>query len=199
VTPRTAEASMTQHVAAILSSSGRRSVPAANAPWCQRRRHQRWSERPRCRDPRVALALSEAGSFTPSLVLSNVAASERCLSGGSAPPVCLVPLSDHPEKCDHELARTDRSFRDNFARRTRSSSARVSRRSSIAPVSLVPCSPSSMLFAALRPGHGPGLRALTTAARGTVWALTRCWHFLDVDDNIARAHVHEVDARWAEA
>jgi hypothetical protein len=42
---------------------------------------------------------------------------------------------------------------------------------------LVPCSASSMLFALLRPGRGPGLRALTTPARGTCLALTR-WRFV---------------------
>ena len=162
---------MTQQVAAIRSMSGRRSVPAAHAPWFQRRRHQRWRERPRCRDPRVALALSESGSFTPSLVLSNVATTERCLSGRRAPPARLKRCRDRPEKRDQKLARVSVNYRDNFARRKRSSSVSVSRRSGIAPVSLVPCSPSSMLFAALRPGHGPGLRALTTAARGTVWLL----------------------------
>jgi hypothetical protein len=37
----------------------------------------------------------------------------------------------------------------------------------IAPMMLAPCSASSMLSAALRPGPWPGLRALTTPARGT--------------------------------
>lgn len=38
---------------------------------------------------------------------------------------------------------------------------------------LTPCSASSMLFATLRPGRWPGLRALTTPPRGTFSATTR--------------------------
>jgi hypothetical protein len=37
----------------------------------------------------------------------------------------------------------------------------------IAWMTLAPCSASSMLSASLRPGQWPGLRALTTPARGT--------------------------------
>ncbi len=40
-------------------------------------------------------------------------------------------------------------------------------RRTIAPFMLAPCSASSMLFASLRPGRRPGLRALTTPPRGT--------------------------------
>jgi hypothetical protein len=45
----------------------------------------------------------------------------------------------------------------------------------IAHLMLVPCSVSSMLFAALRPGRRPGLRALTTPPRGTFQAVARWW------------------------
>lgn len=41
----------------------------------------------------------------------------------------------------------------------------------IAHFRLAPCLASSMLFASLRPGRRPGLRALTTPARGTTWLL----------------------------
>ena len=56
-----------------------------------------------------------------------------------------------------------------------------------------------MLCAPLRPGRWPGLRALTTPPRGTVLALTRCWHFLNADDDLGRARAQEVDATQAEA
>jgi len=46
-------------------------------------------------------------------------------------------------------------------------------RRTIAPFMLAPCSASSMLCASLRPGQRPGLRALTTPPRGTIWAFAR--------------------------
>jgi hypothetical protein len=62
----------------------------------------------------------------------------------------------------------------------------------IAWMMLAPCSASSMLSASLRPGHWPGLRALTTPARGTGWHLrdggqTDEAHN-DVDDHADRAY-----------
>jgi hypothetical protein len=63
---------------------------------------------------------------------------------------------------------------------------------------LAPCSVSSMLFATLRPGRRPGLRALTAPPRGTNQAITRCWssaHFENVvfenvvDAGVAQAYV----------
>ena len=77
--------------------------------------------------------------------------------------------------------------------------AHRSRSASIAPLSLAPCSASSMLCAPLRPGLWPGLRALTTPARGTVLALARCWQFLDGDSNTLRNVAHEVDAAACDA
>lgn len=58
---------------------------------------------------------------------------------------------------------------------------------------LAPCSVSSMLFATLRPGRRPGLRALTTPPRGTTQAITRCWSSADfenvIDAGVAQAYV----------
>ena len=63
----------------------------------------------------------------------------------------------------------------------------------IAPMMLAPCSASSMLSASLRPGRWPGLRALTTPARGTDRQLRDGGRsdeaHNDVDDDIAQAYV----------
>ena len=67
-------------------------------------------------------------------------------------------------------------------------------RRTIAPFMLAPCSASSMLFASLRPGRRPGLRALTTPPRGTSWAFARWWLL----HGSTRAR-DEVDARFAQA
>jgi hypothetical protein len=62
----------------------------------------------------------------------------------------------------------------------------------IAWMMLAPCSASSMLSASLRPGHRPGLRALTTPARGTDWQLRDGGRsdedHNDVDDHVDRAY-----------
>jgi hypothetical protein len=62
----------------------------------------------------------------------------------------------------------------------------------IARMMLAPCSASSMLSASLRPGHGPGLRALTTPARGTDWPLRDGGQsdedHNDVDEHVDRAY-----------
>lgn len=162
-------------------------------------RHQRWRERPRCRDRWVALALSEAGSFTPSLVRVRVTTLSASLSGRCAPPACPELRLDRPETRGEKQDGKWSQIRNHGAPTCASSCACRSGPISIASVSLMPCSPSSMLCAPLRPGQGPGLRALTTPLRGTVLALARCWRFLDVDDHLARARVHEVDAPRAEA
>jgi hypothetical protein len=64
--------------------------------------------------------------------------------------------------------------------------------STITPMMLAPCSVSSMLSASLRPGQWPGLRALTTPARGTDWqsrdgGRSDEYHN-DVDDHVDRAY-----------
>jgi hypothetical protein len=62
----------------------------------------------------------------------------------------------------------------------------------IAQMILAPRSASSMLFASLRPGQWPGLRALTTPARGTDWQLRDGARsdedYNDVDDQVDRAY-----------
>jgi hypothetical protein len=64
--------------------------------------------------------------------------------------------------------------------------------STIARMMLAPCSASSMLSASLRPGQWPGLRALTTPARGTDWQLRDGGRsdedHNDVDDYAERAY-----------
>lgn len=190
---------LVQQVAARVLERGRRSVPAAEPPGSERRRHQRWRERPRCRDPRVALALSDAGSFTPSLVRVRAATSRARSSGRNAPPACPVLSLDCQEKHARNREVKWSQIGADVVPTIATCRAGRSGPTSIASVSLLPCSPSSMLCASLRPGRWPGLRALTTPPRGTVLALTRCWRFLDADDDSARARAHEVDGRQVEA
>lgn len=57
-------------------------------------------------------------------------------------------------RIEYEASRMRANICEICDRRRRRSSVRDSRRASIAPVSLAQCSPSSMLFAELRPGRG---------------------------------------------
>ena len=80
--------------------------------------------------------------------------------------------------------------------RTLSSSMRfggqIGNGTTIASTMLAPSSALSMLSASLRPGLWPGLRALTTPARGTDWQLRDGGHLMtvhnDVDATITRAY-----------
>ncbi len=151
---------------AAHSKSRRRSVPPRSRTPVPMSQHQRWRERPRCPASRVTQAVG-TGSFTPSLVVSNVAVSAHSLCRTNAPPACI---SSRPD-----FAGTTRPMnRMEIVR----ACTQVSRRKhhvcgprswyrTIAFLMLAPCSAPSMLFASLRPGRWPGLRALTTPPRGT--------------------------------
>jgi hypothetical protein len=123
-----------------------------------------------CRWPQTA----STGSFTPALVVSPVAViraqhvpDERaarvhvsmCEFVRGKQYVFWSPIASDPRS---HLSRKNVAIRE-----------LVLAPNTIASLTLAPCSASSMLFASLRPGRGPGLRALTTPARGTCLALTR--------------------------
>jgi len=125
------------------------------------------------------------GSFTPSLALSRVRVCLPRSCGTIAPPArpCSCPVAS--TEVGQRLSLQSVRARALFSRRTRHRSAWRSSRATIARMMLAPCSTSSMLFASLRPGPWPGLRALTTPARGTDWQ----WRDGDhCDDGL-----HEVD------
>ncbi len=151
---------------AAHSKARRRSVPPRSRAPVPTSQHQRWRERPRCPASRVTQAVG-TGSFTPSLVVPHVAVSAHSLCRTNAPPACTSSCPD--------FAGTRRPMnRMEIVR----ACTQVSRRKhhvcgprswyrTIAFLMLAPCSAPSMLFASLRPGRWPGLRALTTPPRGT--------------------------------
>ena len=132
------------------------------------------------------------GSFTPSLVVSRVRVCVPRSCGTIAPPArpCSCPVAS--AEAGQRLSLQSVRARALFSRRTRHRSAWRSSRATIARMMLAPCSTSSMLSASLRPGPWPGLRALTTPARGTDCPLRDGGHLMtvrnDVDANITRAY-----------
>jgi hypothetical protein len=82
-------------------------------------------------------------------------------------------VSRFAEQCGRRIELQSVRVRAMFFRTERPVLASRSCRRTIALFMLAPCSASSMLFAALRPGRRPGLRALTTPPRGTTWAIAR--------------------------
>ena len=101
----------------------------------------------------------------------------RCLCHRScrrkAPPACTSSCRDSPEECGLQTEQKSVRVRRTCSRVKRHVCGSRSRHRTIALFMLAPCSVSSMLFAALRPGRRPGLRALTTPPRGTCQATTR--------------------------
>jgi len=147
-------------------ASGRRPVPAVCQRRCARRVHHRWRERPRCPGPRVApghpggvvhaiagavLDRAPWGSFVGRIRAARVSRTplRSCSAiGTDVEPLCAVTSSPTWGQIE-TVCRACRG------------GARI------ACSRLAPCSRSSRLSAPRRPGHRPGLRALTTAARGT--------------------------------
>ena len=165
--------SVPQHLAATTPSR-RRSVPPSLPEPVSQSLNQRWRERPRC--PASPVAPDRRDGVVHAIVgrasCRRLCAHRSC--GTNAPPACTCSSPNSPE-------RTGRGFVQKSVR----ACARVPGRnvcscsrilpSTIAFFMLVPCSASSMLFAALRPGRRPGLWALTTPPRGTHLALARWW------------------------
>ena len=157
------------------ASVRRRFVPPSLPGPVSQSQNQRWRERPRC---------------------PAIEAAPECLDGVVHASVGRVPCRCHawweragrmrrPRAREHVRVGREKAVRHPFADRFRSR-GHLSRKNvafgesvfgpdTIASSMLAPCSASSMLFASLRPGRGPGLRALTTPPRGTSLALTRWW------------------------
>lgn len=173
MTTRAAQVPMLEHVAPSMLSIGRRSLPPAVIRPGQRPVSQQWRERPRYPGPRVAPGSDDgvvhaiAGRVRcrgprsqfvrdkrAARVAVSVAASFRTSTVRARAPICprTGPVPSEP---------------------TRRGLRRAVRTRTITPLMVAPCSASSMLFAPLRPGRRPGLRALTTPARGASRALAR--------------------------
>ena len=165
------QAFLSQHLAADTPWR-RRSVPPSLSVPLSQSVEQRWRERPRCPALRVTQAV-ETGSFTPSLVVSHVAVFAHRPRRRNAPPARTSSCRDSPEECGLQTEQKSVRARRMCSRQKRRFRRCRSRHRTIALFMLTPCSASSMLFATLRPGPGPGLRALTTPPRGMSQATTR--------------------------
>jgi hypothetical protein len=158
------------------ASVRRRFVPPSLPEPVSQSQNQRWREGPRCS------ALPVAPERRDGVVHASV---------GRVPCRCHKCSARagrwrRPHAHAHVRVRRDKAVGDPFADLvcSRGSLSRnkvafgepVFAPDTIASLMLAPCSASSMLFATLRPGRGPGLRALTTPVRGTCLAITR-WRF----------------------
>ena len=155
---------------AAFTTARRRSVPTRPRTPVPMSLHQRWRERPR----RRALRLTPA---CPDGVVHAIVgrAACRCLRAqfvqeNRAARVHIARPDATAEVCRRVPQESVRA-RAAFSRRTHAGSVARSNCTTIASMMLAPCSASSMLSASLRPGPWPGLRALTTPARGTDWQL----------------------------
>ena len=178
---------------AARQRSGRRPLPAAVVRLVQRPVSQRWRERPRCPAPRVAPA-AETGSFTPSLAVPHVAVCAACLSTkkrAARVPVCVVNFSGRSDPTNQ--SRTHWTIAANCFRTLRTIARAIATRHhrafSLRRARRRQC--SSLRF----DPAGPGLRALTTPARGTTWAFAR-W---PASDWLGRRPRSEVDAGFPQA
>ena len=174
MTVNASQALASQQVGVREQWSGRRRLPTASARHVHRPVSQRWRERPRCPALRVAPGRRRRGRSRHRW---------PCRMSAALPCVCpqrtrrprdrvrgSICPDDRPHQSVGELNRPIAML----SARCVCNHARRSRPGNIAHVSLAPCSASSMLYAPLRPGRRPGLRALTTPARGTVMAFARC-------------------------
>ena len=109
-----------------------------------------------------------------------------------APPACACSCIDARTEVGRRLVSHSVRALVRLSRGTGFDHALESGHATIARMILAPCSASSMLFASLRPGQWPGLRALTTPARGTDWQLRDGGRsdedHNDVDDHVDRAY-----------
>ena len=153
-------------------------VPAPMSP------HQRWRERPRCRalhlppghpDGVVHAIVGRVAyrCLRTQFVQENRAARVHVHAARSV-PMCSAGIGS---RTGAVLLKNTTTIGTSIELHT------------IAPMMLAPCSASSMLSASLRPGRWPGLRALTTPARGTDWQ----WRDGDDCDDGLHDGLHEVD------
>jgi hypothetical protein len=152
----------------------RRSVPTRRRTPVQQSLHQRWRERPHyaalpltpgcrngvvhaivtrvpCRCPRVPFVQEHRAARLPLCVPTCVSPRGRRRGPAMRLAICSCAVPVLLQNLSHSLVMIVPP--------------------TIAPTMLAPCSASSMLFAWLRPGPRPGLRALTTPVRGTVGQL----------------------------
>lgn len=123
------------------------------------------------------------------MVVPRVAVCEPSLCRRIALPACTSARPDPTAEVRRRIPQESIRARAQSSRSTRPRSWSTT----IAATMLAPCSASSMLCASLRPGRWPGLRALTTPARGTDWQLRDGGQRDDrsngVDASITRAYV----------
>jgi len=192
---RSVQVSVSQHLAA-RPQRRRRSLPPSPSVPMSGSVHQRWRERPRCPALRVTPGRRDG-------VVHAIVGRVRCRRPGAS---VVEEERAHPRARSHVRIHreqpVDESHGNRLLRATGLSRWHVTfaepafGRATIAISILVPCSASSMLSAALRPGQLPGLRALTTPARGTFSAIARWWSACrwleEVDPEITQAYVGNI-------
>jgi hypothetical protein len=166
-----AQSFVSQHLAARPRPRRRFVPPSPSVPVSQSV-NQRWRERPRC--PAVRVTPGRRDGVVHAIV-GRVA--RRCLCAQVVREERAARVHVFESTFAGRIRLTSRteicSGRSNMFPAEASRLQTRSRRRAIALLMLAPCSVSSMLFAALRPGRRPGLRALTTPPRGTSRAPTR--------------------------
>jgi len=153
-------------------TSRRRSVPPSLPEPKPLSLNQRWRERPRC--PASRVTPGRRGGVVHAIVgraVSRVSAQRVRQGETRRPPACVVGVFLSENQADNYTGAWSR--RAPFTSIRAHTAAPQMCACTIACSMLAPCSPSSMLFAALRPGPWPGRRALTTPVRGTTWAIAR--------------------------
>jgi hypothetical protein len=153
----------------------RRFVPPSLPEPVSQSQNQRWRGRPRC--PALRVAPERRDGVVHASVGRVACRCHPCSTGAGR--------TRRPRAYDPGRVRRDKAVRDpvgngvhlsgNLSRNNGACFELDFASDTIATSMLAPCSASSMLFASLRPGRWPGLRALTTPSRGTSLALTRWW------------------------
>jgi hypothetical protein len=172
MTANCVQAFLSQQLAA-RGSSRRRSVPPSLSEEVSQSLNQRWRERPRCPATPVTPRRRD-GSFTPSLDPACRCLRAQFVQDERAARVHVFESGFAGTRRSMSGTEIGPRTRPSFRKKRHTYQSRSCRRT-IAPFMLAPCSASSMLFASLRPGRRPGVRALTTPPRGTCRALTRWW------------------------
>ena len=170
---RFVQASESQHLAAEARSR-RRSLPPSLSVSVSQSVNQRWRERPRCpaspSDPRPSRRGRSRHRWSCRMSLSARTGRARRTRRARARVRVQIRRDEAADESHKKWGRA----RPNVSRKERRLSRIQIPLPTIAYFRLAPCSASSMLFASLRPGRRPGLRALTTPPRGTTWAIARC-------------------------
>jgi hypothetical protein len=151
---------------AAHSRARRRSVPPRSRAPVPRSLHQRWRERPHCPASRVTPSRRDGVVHA---IVGRVAC--RCLCARFVPDERAARVHIFVSgSCRNKTADESNGIVRAYAQVSRTKHHVCAPRScyrTIAFLMLAPCSAPSMLFASLRPGRWPGLRALTTPPRGT--------------------------------